>query len=188
MSSDIPPTARAVVNVSYHQMLIKAADEETYTEPPMGDSARLVVARKDAATIWADVHTGPVQVSVQIWDHPPERQSSGWDKVAEIELVTSTGLMRVMGFMDFPPDELPVLTPRGPGSYGVRVHTRRPNSARATGGTPSAMEEFLIVTWPVSADEGFSSAETQHGEASLSDQIRSWSSANNDPFGDRGRL
>lgn len=164
----------------YHQISIKAENEEVYTLPPTVPAGELVAVRTEAASIRTDVYSGPVEVRVQLHQHAPGQHHEGWDETAETQLVTTSGRMQVMGYTEFPPDELPILTPQGPGRYGLRVHTRH--------GSQDELQQFLVVAWPLALGIDALGDPAEEAPASLSDRLVAWGREFNDPLNEPGRL
>ncbi|MGP3957357.1 hypothetical protein ACTWPT_15255 [Nonomuraea sp. 3N208] len=188
MSTPSPKSARADVHVSYHQMLVtdrSGADHPTRV--PNG----LTASAPGAAVILTGIHTGVVDVTVQLTDSPPATTAEGWDEVEEVELITFTGEMRVCGLMSDLPEALPNLTPLGPGRYGMRVHVRGRDLDPAA--VPAVPFEFYLVTvWPIEvgaqarAKLGVGVAE-ELGLPDKSSEIRRWASEHAQPEHQPGR-
>jgi hypothetical protein len=173
--------ATAEVFAEYGLILIKAPPGEVYVEPPHSTTNGLVAARTDAVAIWTSVHTGPVAVTVQLTDVEPPWSARGWEQVEQVELISTSDDMRVMGFMGAAPEELPSLTGAGPGHYGLRVH------ARKRGPGPSrAQEEYLLMVWPVELGEA--AVQQAGGQEEELSPIVAWARANRSPANAPGRL
>ncbi|GAA4974074.1 hypothetical protein GCM10023334_099840 [Nonomuraea thailandensis] len=133
------------MHVSHHQMLV---NDETLADHPSHVPNGLTASAPGAAVIRTGIHTGVVDVTVQLADAPPATTAEGWDEVEEVELITFTGEMRLRGLMGHLPEALPNLTPHGPGRYGMRVHARGRDIDPCA--VPSVPFEFYLVTiWPI---------------------------------------
>ncbi|NUS04174.1 MAG: hypothetical protein HOV97_16655, partial [Nonomuraea sp.] len=129
------PSARADVHVTYRRMLIAEPGRDHPGAVPNG----LTASAPGAAVILTGIHTGVVDVTVRLADTPPPADP-GWDETEEVELVTFTGELRLSGMMASPTDALPLLTPQGPGRYGMRVQAR---------GRPAGRQERPELPHPV---------------------------------------
>ncbi|UBU12472.1 Lsr2 family protein [Nonomuraea gerenzanensis] len=183
-------SARAVVYVSYHRLIVQ---EQGDAIEPSHVPNRLTASAPGAAVILTGLHTGVVDVTVRLTDTPPTGPGGeGWDEVEEVELVSFTGEMRLTGFGMNLPEELPVLTAHGPGRYGMRVHARGRGVAES--GVPGVPAEFYLVTvWPVDvgpqayARLGIGVAE-ELGLPDKSREIREWARQHGLPQSERGRI
>ncbi|TMR98314.1 hypothetical protein [Nonomuraea basaltis] len=132
--------------MSYHQMLVA---EPTGANAPSHAPNGLTASAPGAAVILTGIHTGVVDVTVELAaTAPPATAPGGWDEVEDVELISFTGEMRLSGLMGDLPEALPVLTPLGPGRYGMRVHARGRDLDPTA--VPSVPFEFYLVTvWPI---------------------------------------
>ncbi|MET9245759.1 hypothetical protein [Nonomuraea sp. NPDC003709] len=140
-------TARADVHVSYHQIQVR--EEEGDVPVVDGVPNGLTASVPGAAVIRTGIHTGVVDVTVRLADAPPAGAAAeGWDEVEEVELISFEGGMRLAGLLGDPPEELPVLTPHGPGRYGMRVHARG-RDIDYDGVARVPFEFYLVTVWPI---------------------------------------
>ncbi|MEV4012611.1 hypothetical protein AB0J35_19095 [Nonomuraea angiospora] len=139
-------TARADVHVSYHQIQVREeGDAPVVDSVPNGLTASI----PGAAVILTGIHTGVVDVTVRLADAPPDAAAAeGWDEVEEVELISFEGGMRLAGLLGDLPEELPVLTPHGPGRYGMRVHARG-RDIDYDGVARVPFEFYLVTVWPI---------------------------------------
>ncbi|MEV0589762.1 hypothetical protein [Nonomuraea sp. NPDC050310] len=145
MSTEPSTSARADVHVSHHQMLV---NDQPGAEHPSHVPNGLTASAPGAAVILTGIHTGLVDVTVQLADARPASTAQGWDEVEEVELISFTGETRVAGLMGHLPQALPNLTPHGPGRYGMRVHARgRDIDPSAVPNVP--FEFYLLTIWPI---------------------------------------
>ncbi|MDP4507518.1 hypothetical protein [Nonomuraea turcica] len=191
MSTPSPTSARADVHVSYHQMLVTDGSGADHPTGVSGVPNGLTASAPGAAVILTGIHTGAVDVTVQLTDAPPAVTAEGWDEVEEVELITFTGEMRVSGMMMGAPEALPNLTPLGPGRYGMRVHARSRDLHPAA--VPDVPFEFYLVTvWPIEvgpeacAKLGVGVAE-ELGLPDKSSEIRRWAREHARPEHQPGR-
>lgn len=176
------------MHVTYHCLLVGEPGRDHPGTVPNG----LVAAAPGAAVIRTGIHTGVVDVTVRLAETAPPPDPEGWDETEEVELVTFTGEVRLSGMMHSPPDALPVLTPQGPGRYGMRVQARGRDIAPAA--VPKVPFEFYRVTvWPVetgpdaAARLGVGVAD-ETGLPDKSSEIQRWAREHNNPQTERGRL
>ncbi|MGV9381228.1 hypothetical protein ACWDRB_35810 [Nonomuraea sp. NPDC003707] len=139
-------TARADVHVSYHQIQVR--EEEGDVPVVDGVPNGLTASVPGAAVIRTGIHTGVVDVTVRLADAPPADAAEGWDEVEEVELISFEGGMRLAGLLGDLPEELPVLTPHGPGRYGMRVHARG-RDIDYDGVARVPFEFYLVTVWPI---------------------------------------
>ncbi|MFI7460692.1 hypothetical protein [Nonomuraea sp. NPDC049646] len=182
-----PARARADVHVTCHQIVVGEPGRDHPGTVPNG----LTASAPGAAVIRTGIHTGVVDVTVRLAGTAPPLDAEGWDETEEVELVTFTGEVRLSGMMHSPPDALPLLTPQGPGRYGMRVQARGRDLDPAA--VPEVPFEFYLVTvWPVetgpeaAARLGVGVAE-ELGLPGKSAEIRRWAREHNDPQSERGR-
>ncbi|MFM9609209.1 hypothetical protein [Streptomyces niveiscabiei] len=91
--------------------------------------------------------------------------TGAWDEIVDHSVETRTGDLRVTCLMDNPP-ELPALTPFGPGTYRVRVHTRGRDTA-PDGHVATPVEAYLLVVWPDEPQPDEIHKQTDHHGAQL---------------------
>ncbi|MFI6788352.1 hypothetical protein ACIBG4_13580 [Nonomuraea sp. NPDC050383] len=181
-----PTTARADVHVSYRQLLVAEPGRDHPGSVPNG----LTASVPGAAVILTGIHTGVVDVTVRlVATRPPV--DTGWDETEEVELVTFTGEIHVCGLMSEHPAALPVLTPQGPGRYGMRVQARGRDLDPAA--VPKVPFEFYLVTvWPLdvgseaAARLGVGVAE-ELGLPDKSSELRRWAREHGLPQSERAR-
>ena len=105
-------------------------------------------------SVGARVHTGidigPVRVTVDTHDTPPDRidDSLPWDEIVEVSLAAPLGELRVDSPQTGPVMELPPLTPHGPGTYRLRIHARGRDASVHTVQGDLPPEEYLLTSWP----------------------------------------
>lgn len=150
----------------------------------------LVAATLDAIVIRTGIHTGTVEVEVRLSLSPPSKSVERGDEAEDLEFVTSVGDMELWGFMEAEPNGLPVLTPQGPGRYGMRVQARgRDTDPDAVPSTP--FEYYEITVWPIELGSTVIPQETV--AASLPDDprraaLREWMRGEGSPHAERGRI
>lgn len=137
-------TARSDVHVSHHRLLIAEPGADGPSDFPNG----LVAGGAGAAVILTGIHTGAVDVTVQLADAEPPAPTARWEEVEQTELITLTGEVGLSGLMGDAPAHFSNLTPQGPGRYGVRVHaTGRRLDPTAVPRVP--FEFYLVTIWPI---------------------------------------
>ncbi|MBB5957425.1 hypothetical protein FHS29_004020 [Saccharothrix tamanrassetensis] len=160
--------AHALLRLSYHQFELVDRGMDG-TSPPTLDAAHangLVAAQRGAAVVLASIHTGYVDLSVDLHDHAPEPDTAPWDDVVEISLDAPHGEVRAAGLMSNPPQGLPVLTHAGPGTYRVRVHVRGRDTAVDQVAT-DPVEFYRLSLWPAPAAPTVIHKQTDHYGATL---------------------
>lgn len=167
-------------------------NEETGADHPSRVPNGLTASAPGAAVILTGIHTGVVDVTVQLADAPPATTVGGWDEVEDVELISFTGETRLGGLMGHLPEALPNLTPHGPGRYGMRVHARGRHIDPSA--VPSVPFEFYLVTiWPIEvgpkacARLGVGVAE-ELGLPDKSAEIRRWAREHARPECEPGRI
>ncbi|MEV0144154.1 MULTISPECIES: hypothetical protein [unclassified Nonomuraea] len=181
-----PTTARADIHVSHHQLLVTEPGRDHPGSVPNG----LTASAPGAAVILTGIHTGVVDVTVRLASARPP-VDTGWDETEEVELITFTGEICVGGLMSEPPAALPVLTPQGPGRYGMRVQARG-RDLDPTGVPKVPFEFYLVTVWPLdvgaeaAARLGVGVAE-ELGLPDKSSEIRRWAREHGLPQSERGR-
>jgi hypothetical protein len=126
-------------------------DEEWPQEYPPPHTNGLIISMSTGALLATGINIGLVTVRIQVLGESPSILDIGpWDDVVETSFTAPTGQARVAVTMDDVPDDLPLLTPAGPGTYRVRVHA----SGRDTdpdGVAEEPFETYLIIVWPAPA-------------------------------------
>lgn len=135
-----------VVPVSYHTFWL--ADTGVFgPELPYEDTNGLVVSQPGIALIFTGIHTGRVNVQVEIFDMAPPVDPTQWEEIVEVGIESIEGRIVVTGMGADAPDNLPVLTPDGPGHYRLRVHARGRDTAVDLA-PREPVENYLIQAWP----------------------------------------
>ncbi|MFM9589947.1 hypothetical protein ACKI1J_14500 [Streptomyces scabiei] len=106
----------------------------------------LVSAIDGAVEVSTGIHTGNVQVTVELHALRPE-PAAGWEEIAEISWRSPSGEALVAPLMDDPVD-LPSLASQGPGSYRLRVHARGRDTAVDHTLVDEVVESYLLQSWP----------------------------------------
>lgn len=108
-------------------------------------------AMHNCALICTGADRGPVTVTAEALEAAPGLDSvDDWDDVAEISLTAPVGRLAVHQLLYLPgetPPELPVLSPAGPGTYRVRIHTRG-RDAHYDQVVETPTEEYHLACWP----------------------------------------
>lgn len=137
--------ATALVFAQYHHFQI--VDPQGSLADDL-DSAYngLVSASGGAIEVTTGIHTGNVQVAVELHSQCPD-VAADWEEIAEISYHSRSREVLVTHFMDDHAD-LPSLGSQGPGPYRLRVHAR--GRDRAVDQTPvdEVLESYLIQSWP----------------------------------------
>lgn len=98
------------------------------------------------AAVITGIASGSVTVAAEVLSATPgEDPGPEWETVAEEPFEATVGELVVQGVESAPPEELPVLTPDGPGDYRVRVCARNRDVDYLA--RPST-ESYLIQVWP----------------------------------------
>jgi hypothetical protein len=114
-------------------------------------STGLAGAMHNCALICTGADRGPVTVTAEALDTAPDLADvDDWDDVAEISLTAPVGRLAVHQLLYLPgetPPDLPVLSPTGPGTYRLRIHTRG-RDAHHDQVVDTPTEEYHLVCWP----------------------------------------
>jgi len=156
-----------VVEVSYHQFGI--ADGQ-FPMPP--SVSGLVNLAEGGCVIVTGIHTGVVQVFVEVRSEPPATVDDSWEEITDVSLdeprasqpsrqqdaelmrvARESGTyhpepsrFRVVALMADISDPLPVLNPYG-GPVRLRVHASG-RGANYDGVDYEPREQYLLMTWP----------------------------------------
>lgn len=209
-----PPTStmHGTVWLSHHQLLVQDA-AVTGSDYPYTAKNGLVVAQDNAAVIFTGVHTGPVEVTAQLFTTPPHVEAEQWEEVVELSVRSTTGRLYLIGLMGETPAGFSNLAWQGPGVYRIRVHAYgRDTNTDGTAREPT--EKYLIQLWPTEdvIEERAHKHSDQYGAqrrgtytqsdaplpapsqasaneppAQPSDSIRAWRSSHPDILAERGR-
>jgi hypothetical protein len=114
----------------------------------LGFTTGLIATMDIGAMISTGIHTGPVQVHVQVLQAPPsDHDLHEWDDVCEASIHAPHGDLRVTPLYQDAPTQLPLLRAAGPGWYRVRAHARgretAPDQVRQT-----PVEQYRLTAWP----------------------------------------
>ncbi len=137
------------------QFYIVDPDLGTDQAPDIADAGNgLIAVGEDGASILTGLTVGPVKVTVTTHVSEPSLHEGGWDEVVETSFISTTGSALVTSWEDGEAEDLPGLTPSGPGSYRVRVHARGRDEGRAKdslGPDDDPVEVYLLQVWPTPA-------------------------------------
>ncbi len=103
------------------------------------------------ALIYTGIDRGYVRLMLDLTTQPPAQVDAGpWDEIVEVSITCDEGSLRIDSFEQGPPDDLPLLSTGGPGSYRVRVHARgRDLKYDMVSNDP--IEDYLLIIWPAEA-------------------------------------
>ncbi|MFI7618197.1 hypothetical protein ACIBP6_43955 [Nonomuraea terrae] len=140
----LPPVpVRGVAQTVGHRLRIVNPYQDTAPAPDLPSG--LVAAAPDSVVVRTLKERGRVGVHLRWEPAAPRLAVMGWEETAEIEFVTTTGVMRLPGL--WPDDDRPAdLTYQGAGRYGLRVHGRAQRGERLSN-RPG--ESYLLIVWPV---------------------------------------
>lgn len=99
------------------------------------------------AWILTGIHTGRVRVRARALGQVPPADTATWEEIVEISVRSADGDLRIRSGYAITPDDLPVLSARGPGWYRIRVHARG-RAANPDGVSDEPAEDYLITAWP----------------------------------------
>lgn len=99
------------------------------------------------AWILTGINTGNVRVRAEVLDVAASVDTASWEEIVEISVQSVLGELRINSGYEITPDNLPVLNPRGPGWYRMRVHARG-RSVSPDGVSQEPVEDYLITVWP----------------------------------------
>lgn len=83
----------------------------------------------------------------EVLDAAPSVDTASWDEIVEISVQSVLEDLRIHSGYEITPDNLPVLNPRGPDWYRMRVHARG-RSVNPDGVSQEPVEDYLITIWP----------------------------------------
>ncbi|MEU4578753.1 hypothetical protein [Nonomuraea sp. NPDC023979] len=174
--AEIVRTERAErVFVSYHTLMVGDRDSERGHPDHAFD--QLASSRPGIAVIRTGVHTGFLDVTIQLATGPPPMpQPDAWEDGTEFDLITLTGETVLCGLMGEPPSQFPNLTPQGPGRYRMRVHTNG-RSVNNKAYRQVCPEAYLITIWPVDAGPDATARYREMADSeplNKSDRMRAW--------------
>lgn len=108
----------------------------------------LIVVMSIGASIYTGIDRGYVRVTTDIRsDAPGEIHPGPWDDIVEASIYSAHGELRIDSPERGAVAEIPLLSPRGPGSYRLRAHVRgRDLHYDAVQNDPS--EDYLLTIWP----------------------------------------
>ncbi|WP_336049493.1 hypothetical protein [Streptomyces sp. CA2R101] len=118
--------------------------------PPMETgrwSNGLAAPMDQGAWILTGINTGHVRVTAQRLDAAPPVEATDWEEIVEISVRSVAGDLRINSGYDITPDDLPALSPQGPGWYRMRVHASG-RSINPDGVSDEPVEDYLIAVWP----------------------------------------
>ncbi|UUU23548.1 hypothetical protein [Streptomyces sp. DSM 40750] len=111
----------------------------------------LVSAIDGAIEVSTGIHTGNVQVTVELHAVKPE-PAADWEEIAEISWQSPSGEVLVAPLMDDPVD-LPSLASQGSGPYRLRVHARGRDTAVDAAVVDEVVESYLLQSWPAAQQD-----------------------------------
>jgi hypothetical protein len=114
--------------------------------PRGGDG--LVARLTGTAVVLTGCHTGPVEVTVELFDTMPTPLVEGWDDAVELTLTTRSGEVAVVDWANRTYPALPVLH-GPPGDVRLRAHARGRDAAhRRQAPEAEVVEHHLLQLWP----------------------------------------
>ncbi|MGK5559165.1 hypothetical protein ACSNOI_46970 [Actinomadura kijaniata] len=158
MSTD-PLIINGWIQVSEGQYYLMAAGA-SQPEPPT-QAGRILSNEADEGSLYikAGTYEGKIHLAVHVHAEAPPPDDTSWEVVEDSEIEASEGELDVIKWGGGVPGDFSDLAYYGPGTYHVRVHTRR-RPLQATDLTDSEdvdpatdiekglLEEHLIVMWP----------------------------------------
>lgn len=145
---------REVVHVCYHQFFLTDPDflseyESTDLLRTLRTNGLIDKAGEHAAVLHTGIHTGVIEVVVQLWVRQPNDVDLAWDDIAEITLSPPDDIW-LQVLMDDVPAAYPVLIPGGGGPHRVRAHARG-RDTDIDGVADEPFEQYLVQIWPEQA-------------------------------------
>lgn len=163
--------AQGTIHASHHNFVLIETDTPGPTRTHADRSNGLIDPQPGGvALVFTGVHTGEVNVTVDVRDDAPPVNTEDWEEVVEVSLEAPNGDLWLAGpAAETPSQQLyPLLTPHGPGHYRIRVHARGRDGDQeldaghswdeADGARDEEEEEdldnveptehYLIITWP----------------------------------------
>lgn len=136
---------RDLVHISHHVLLLSEDGWHPGDGLPVATNG-LVGSAGRCTVIYTGIHSGVVELTVQVRSAPPQGVDLDWDEVVEIVL-RAAGEVRVASLMADVPATFPALTSGRARSYRLRVHARgRDTDIDGTAFAPC--EHYLVQVWP----------------------------------------
>ncbi|GLY65847.1 hypothetical protein [Amycolatopsis taiwanensis] len=138
--------ATAELRVSYGQFFVR--DYGSWVgDLSLAASNGLVGADSSGAVVLTGIHTGRVNVTVELLDSAPGSVDlDDWEEVVEVSVDSEDGELIACGLEDSPL-EFPYLSHAGAGPYRLRVHARGRDTAPGLNRF-EPVEDYKISVWP----------------------------------------
>jgi hypothetical protein len=118
------------------------------------------------AAVYCGTNLGPVRVTVRVHQAAPPLQLEPWEDVAEVSFIAPNGQAVIEEGEGPVHQELPNLTPAGPGSYRLRLHVRGRDRGWQEDTPEEPVEEHLLAIWPAPpAPHAIHKLTSQQGQA-----------------------
>ncbi|WP_133247097.1 MULTISPECIES: hypothetical protein [Micrococcaceae] len=148
--------------------------------PPLDPIAALQAARRGqepealrVPLVFTGVHSGPVELAIEVLQERPEAAAPVWEDVHEVSLTLPEGRAYFNTPTDWEMKDIGNVTGDEKGSYRARVHsTGRDAAFDLVVDAPT--EQHLVQVWKESASPPITiSSRSEHGK-SIPEFIRSW--------------
>lgn len=98
-------------------------------------------------------HTAVISVTAKALHDAPKVIDTGWDVVAEADVISTGDLVVIRGELLGTVNELGSLAAAGAGRYRVRCHARNRREASRYQILTEPVEEQLLLSWPVNTSQ-----------------------------------
>jgi hypothetical protein len=142
-------TATVDVWVDYDQYYLTDIEDssQAFERPPVAPGG-LTETIPGFVVVYSGTNIGPVRVTVQVHQAAPPLDLVAWEDVTEISFTAPNGQTTIQEWGGQVPQELPNLTPGGPGSYRLRLHVRGRDRGREQVSPEEPVEQHLLAIWP----------------------------------------
>jgi hypothetical protein len=158
-------TATVDVWVDYNQYYVTDIEDISQALKQLSGRGLLAVV-PGLAAVYCGTHLGPVHVTIQVHQVAPPLDLVDWEDVVEISFTAPNGQTMMEEWGGDVHWELPNLTPAGPGTYRLRLHTLGRDRGREEDSPEEPVERHLLAIWPASpAPEVIHKLASQAGQA-----------------------
>lgn len=142
-------TATVDVWVDYDQYYLTDIEDisQAFERPPVAPGG-LTETIPGFVVVYTGTNQGPVWVTVQVHQAAPPLELASWEDVAEVSFTAPNGQTTIQEWGGDVHQELPNLTPAGPGTYRLRLHVRGRDRGREEVSPEEPVEEHLLAIWP----------------------------------------
>jgi hypothetical protein len=163
--SDAIDTVTTEIWVNDAQYYLNDLDDSSQALGSLSGSGLLVLL-PGLAAVYCGTNLGPLRITVQVRQTAPPLDLAAWEDVAEASFTAPNGQAMIEEAGGPAHQELPNLTPAGPGAYRLRLHVRGRDQGWEEDTPEEPVEEHLLAIWPAPpAPEVIHKLTSQHGQA-----------------------